>query len=52
MGIAIKVPRAAQIRRLRETGLDEADIVKVTGYAPAIVRAALQAGSKGKGVVK
>ena len=41
MGIEIKVPRAVQIRRLYKTGLDAADIVKVTGWAPAIVREAL-----------
>ena len=44
MGIAIKVPRAAQIRRLRESGLEEADIVKVTGYPPAVVKEALAVG--------
>lgn len=41
MGIAIKVPRAVQIRRLRDTGLDQADIIKVTGYPPAVVKEAL-----------
>lgn len=50
MGIEIKVPRAVQIRRLYATGLDEADIVRVTGLAPAVVREALQAGTKGKAV--
>jgi predicted transcriptional regulator len=41
MGIEIKVPRAVQIRRLRATGLDAEDIVKLTGFAPSIVREAL-----------
>jgi hypothetical protein len=41
MGIEIKVPRAVQIRRLQKTGLDAADIVKVTGWSRAIVREAL-----------
>jgi predicted transcriptional regulator len=41
MGIAIKVPRAVQIRRLRDAGLDQADIVKLTGYPPAVVKEAL-----------
>lgn len=41
MGIEIKVPRAVQIRRLNKTGLDAADIVKLTGWAPAVVREAL-----------
>lgn len=45
MGIAIKVPQAVQIRRLRDqNGLDEADIVKLTGFRPAVVREALAAG--------
>lgn len=41
MGIAIKPPRAAQIRRLALLGLDAADIIKVTGYPASIVREAL-----------
>ena len=41
MGMEIKVPRAVQIRRLHSTGLDAEDIVKVTGWAPAVVREAL-----------
>lgn len=44
MSIAIKVPRAVQIRRLRDTGLEEADIIKRTGFRPAVVREALAAG--------
>lgn len=50
MGIEIKVPRAVQIRRLFDTGLDVEDIVKLTGYAPAAVKEALCAGQKGKTV--
>ncbi len=41
MSIAIKVPRAVQIRRLHASGLEAADIVKLTGWPPAIVREAL-----------
>lgn len=41
MGIEIKVPRSVQIRRLGATGLDPSDIVKLTGWAPAVVREAL-----------
>jgi hypothetical protein len=54
MGIEIKVPRAVKIRRLKAKHdyLSEADIAKLTGYAPAIVREALQSGTKGKAVQK
>ena len=52
MPIEIKVPRAVHIRRLATTGLDTADIVKLTGFAPAIVREALAAGQKGISVQK
>lgn len=52
MGIAIKVPRAVQIRRLHSTGLEAEDIVKVTGWPPAIVREALASGQKGVAVRK
>lgn len=52
MGIQIKVPRAVQIRRLRELGLDAADIAKVTGYTPTTVRVALESGQKGVVVPK
>ncbi|MCW5722849.1 MAG: hypothetical protein KIS86_17085 [Devosia sp.] len=52
MSIAVKVPRAVKIRRLRDTGLDEADIIKLTGYPPAIVKEALAAGQKGASVRK
>jgi hypothetical protein len=41
MNIAIKVSPSAQIRRLHDTGLDADDIVKLTGYAPVVVREAL-----------
>ncbi|MBK1793530.1 hypothetical protein JHL21_03365 [Devosia sp. WQ 349] len=41
MGVAIKVSPSAQIRRLYDTGLDAEDIVKLTGYAPVVVRTAL-----------
>ncbi|MBK1793347.1 hypothetical protein JHL21_02405 [Devosia sp. WQ 349] len=41
MSIAIKVGPTVQIRRLFETGLDADDIVKLTGYAPVVVRDAL-----------
>ena len=41
MGIAIKVPRAVQIRRLHASGLEATDIVKLTGWPPAVVREAL-----------
>lgn len=53
MGIEIKVPRAVQIRRMRDKdGLSAEDIVKLTGYAPAIVKEALQSGQKGVAVKK
>ncbi|MNL88045.1 hypothetical protein D3C87_2175190 [compost metagenome] len=52
MTIAIKVPRAVQIRRLYATGLNAADIGKVTGWKPAIVKEALAAGTKGASVQK
>lgn len=52
MPIEIKVPRAVQIRRLYDTGLDADDIVKLTGYGPAIVREALASGQKGVPVQK
>lgn len=52
MSIAIKVPRAVNIRRLYDTGLDAQDIVKLTGYTPAVVNEALSAGQKGKAVQK
>ena len=41
VSIAVKPPRAVQIRRLAGTGLDAEDIVKLTGYPPAIVKEAL-----------
>lgn len=41
MSIAIKVSPTVQIRRLFETGLEADDIVKLTGYAPVVVREAL-----------
>ena len=41
MTIKIKVARPVQIRRLNAFGLDADDIVKVTGYAPTVVKAAL-----------
>ncbi|WP_165603229.1 hypothetical protein [Devosia elaeis] len=52
MGVEIKVPRSVQIRRLHATGLEAADIVKLTGWPPAIVREALAAGQKGVAVGK
>ena len=52
MGMEIKVPRAVQIRRLYNTGLDAEDIVKVTGWPPAVVKEALAAGTKGVAVQK
>lgn len=50
MGIAIKVPKAVQIRRLHASGLDAQDIAKLTGYQIAHVREAIAAGSKGASV--
>ena len=47
MAIAIKVPRAVQIRRLHDTGLEADDIVKLTGWPRYVVTEALQAGTKG-----
>ncbi len=41
MSLAIKVGPAVQIRRLFDTGLEADDIVKLTGYAPVVVRNAL-----------
>lgn len=52
MSVQIKVPRAVQIRRLHQTGLDAKDISKLTGWPPAIVREAINAGTKGKAVQK
>lgn len=52
MGVKIKVPRAVQIRRLQASGLEPDDIVKLTGWAPAIVREALRAGAKGAAIKK
>lgn len=54
MGIEIKVPRAVKIRSLKAKHdyLSEADIAQLTGYAPAIVREALQSDTTGKAVQK
>lgn len=52
MSIAIKVPRAVNIRRLYATGLDADDIRKLTGYPAAIIREALASGAKGTAVKK
>lgn len=37
----MKANLAANIRKLLEVGLDERDIVQVTGYPPEMVKAAL-----------
>ena len=50
MSVAIKVPRAVQIRRLYDTGLDAEDIVKVTGWPRVVVKEAAEAGTKGVAV--
>lgn len=41
MGIAIQVSPSAQIRRLRDTGLDAADIAQLTAWPAGKVKAAL-----------
>lgn len=41
MGIAIKVSKRVHIRRLQAVGLDADDIIKLTGYPPAIVKETL-----------
>lgn len=52
MAIEIKVPRAVQIRRLYDVGLDAKDIVKLTGFRSDAVRNAIAAGQKGVAVQK
>jgi hypothetical protein len=52
MAIEIKVPKAVQIRRLYDTGLDAKDIVKLTGYPSREVVAAIASGKKGAAILK
>ncbi len=52
MSIAIKVPKAVEIRRLFDTGLEAEDIAKLTGYPLAKVREVIAAGEKGRAIRK